>query len=102
MEPGDIVVAISASGNSINVVKAIEFARSRSNQTVALTGFETGGRIAEIADIVIHVKTRKGEYGPVEDVHMFIDHLMGSYFNRIVLAERAAGHFASARKMAPV
>jgi len=100
MEPGDIVVAISASGNSTNVVKALEFAKSRGNKTVALTGFETGGRIAEIADIVIHVKTRRGEYGPVEDVHMFVDHLMGSYFNRVVFEERAAGHFIEAHKTA--
>jgi D-sedoheptulose 7-phosphate isomerase len=90
MEKGDVVVAISASGNSPNVVKALTYANSRSNHTVALTGFETGGKIAEIAKTVIHVKTRKGEYGPVEDVHMFLDHLMGSYFNRVVHAERAA------------
>lgn len=100
MEPGDIVVAISASGNSLNVVKALEYAKARGNRTVALTGFETGGRIAEIAEIVIHVKTRRGEYGPVEDVHMFIDHLMGSYFNRVVLAEREAGHYSKPREFA--
>src|SRR5215469_2200145 len=93
MERGDVVVAISASGNSPNVAKALEYAKARGNRTVALTGFETGGRIAEIAEIVIHVKTRRGEYGPVEDVHMFIDHLMASYFNRLVLAEREAGHY---------
>jgi D-sedoheptulose 7-phosphate isomerase len=90
MEKGDVVVAISASGNSPNVVKALNYANSRGNHTVALTGFETGGKIAEIAKTVIHVKTRKGEYGPVEDAHMFLDHLMGSYFNRVVHAERAA------------
>lgn len=90
MEPGDAVVAISASGNSPNVVRALEFARVQGNPTVALTGFETGGKIAELADIVIHVKTHEGEYGPVEDVHMFIDHLIGSYLNRVVFMERAA------------
>ncbi len=88
LERGDVVVAISASGNSPNVVKALEFANARGNHTVALTGFETGGRIAEIAKTVIHVKTRKGEYGPVEDLHMFLDHLIGSYLNRVVLSER--------------
>jgi D-sedoheptulose 7-phosphate isomerase len=88
MEPGDVVVAISASGNSPNVVKALEFARQRDNDTVALTGFETGGRIAELARVVIHVRTKKGEYGPVEDAHMFLDHLIGSYLNRLVIAER--------------
>lgn len=90
MEKGDIVVAISASGNSPNVVKALEYANAHGNHTVALTGFVTGGKIAEIARTVIHVKTRPAEYGPVEDVHMFIDHLMGSWFNRVVLSERAA------------
>jgi D-sedoheptulose 7-phosphate isomerase len=90
MEKGDVVVAISASGNSPNVVKALNYATAHGNYTVALTGFETGGKIAEIAKTVIHVKTRKGEYGPVEDAHMFVDHLMGSYFNRVVHAERAA------------
>lgn len=91
LEPGDVVVAISASGNSPSVVKALELANGRGNHTVALTGFETGGKIGEIAKTVIHVKTRKGEYGPVEDVHMFIDHLVGSYLNRVVFDERAAG-----------
>jgi len=90
MDKGDVVVAISASGNSPNVVKALTYANACGNHTVALTGFETGGKIAEIAKTVLHVKTRKGEYGPVEDVHMFIDHLMGSYFNRVIHAERAA------------
>lgn len=91
LDPGDVLVAISASGNSPNVVKALEYARARGNRTVALTGFESGGRIAEVAETVIHVKTDKGEYGPVEDMHMFLDHLMGSYFNRVVLAERRGG-----------
>ena len=90
MEKGDVVVAISASGNSPNVVKALEYANARGNHTVALTGFVTGGRIAEIARTVIHVKTRPAEYGPVEDVHMFLDHLMGSWFNRVVQGEREA------------
>jgi D-sedoheptulose 7-phosphate isomerase len=89
MGPGDVLVAISASGNSPNVVKAIEYTNARGNHTVALTGFETGGKIAQLAKTVIHVKTRKGEYGPVEDVHMFLDHLIGSYFNRLVAADRS-------------
>ena len=86
LEPGDVVVAISASGNSVNVVKALELARSRGNPTVALTGF-SGGRIAELADTVIHIVSDKGEYGPVEDMHMIIDHLVGSYLIRVVRQE---------------
>lgn len=90
LEPGDVVVVISASGNSPNVVAALEFARGRGNPTVALTGF-SGGRIAEMADTVIHIVSDAGEYGPVEDMHMFIDHLVGAYLLRVVRAEQAAG-----------
>jgi D-sedoheptulose 7-phosphate isomerase len=96
MGPGDVVVVISASGNSPNVVKALEYAIACGNHTVALTGFETGGKIAKLAKTVIHVKTRPGEYGPVEDVHMFIDHLIGSYLNRVVLSEKTPAAVAQA------
>jgi D-sedoheptulose 7-phosphate isomerase len=88
LEPGDVVIAISASGNSPNVVNALNFAKSRGNQTVALTGFD-GGKMREIADAVVHIQTAKGEYGPVEDMHMFLDHLVGTYFIRIVQKELA-------------
>jgi D-sedoheptulose 7-phosphate isomerase len=78
MRPGDVVVAISASGNSPNVVNAIEWAKTQGAKTVALTGFD-GGKLRQIAAIGVHVPTAKGEYGPVEDVHMVLDHLVGAY-----------------------
>lgn len=83
MEPGDIVVAISASGNSTNVVMALEHAKQSGNLTIALTGF-SGGRMKEIADVCVHIQTDAGEYGPVEDMHMVLDHLIGSYLMRAV------------------
>jgi D-sedoheptulose 7-phosphate isomerase len=78
LRPDDVVVAISASGNSPNVVNAIEFANQRDATTVGLTGFD-GGRLADLVDVHVHVPTDAGEYGPVEDVHMAIDHLVMSY-----------------------
>jgi D-sedoheptulose 7-phosphate isomerase len=78
MRPGDVVVGISASGNSPNVVNALEYAESHGGIPVALVGFD-GGRIKHIAKYVIHVETEKGEYGPVEDVHMLLDHLISGY-----------------------
>jgi D-sedoheptulose 7-phosphate isomerase len=78
LEPGDVVVAISASGNSPNVVKAVDFARERGNTTIALTGFD-GGELRRRAHLAIHVATERGEYGPVEDVHMVLDHLISSF-----------------------
>ena len=81
MMPGDVVVAISASGNSPNVVRAIDYANGRGAITVALPGFD-GGKLKGISRIVIHVPTAKGEYGPVEDVHMILNHLVGAYLMR--------------------
>ena len=84
LNPKDVVVAISASGNSANLIDAIEFAKSKGATIVGLTGFD-GGKLKQLSDISLHVQTPKGEYGPVEDVHMVIDHLVGTYLNRYVL-----------------
>ena len=83
---GDVVVAISASGNSPNVVKALDYAKSKGATTVALTGFD-GGRLGDIADQRVHIPTSTGEYGPAEDGHMILDHLVGAYLARRVRAE---------------
>jgi len=86
-EPDDVLVAISASGNSPNLVKAIEYAREAGLRTVALTAFD-GGRIRVMADQGVHVPTDLGEYGPAEDAHMVLDHLLGAFLIRLV---RSAG-----------
>lgn len=77
-EKDDILVAISASGNSPNIVEAVRLAKQLGGTTVGLVGFD-GGQLAELCDHVIHVETNKGEYGPVEDVHLIIDHMITSY-----------------------
>lgn len=81
MHEGDLVVAISVSGNSPNVVAAVEYAKAHGARTVGLTGFE-GGRVRELADVTVHVQTQQGEYAPAEDVHMVLDHLVGSFLTR--------------------
>ncbi|MEW6141162.1 MAG: SIS domain-containing protein [Thermodesulfobacteriota bacterium] len=78
MRPGDVVVGISASGNSPNAVRALEYARAHGGIPVAIVGFN-GGAMKQIAAHSIHVETAEGEYGPVEDVHMMLDHLISSY-----------------------
>lgn len=77
-DPGDVLVVISASGNSPNVIKAAELAKEKGGSAVALVGFD-GGRLAQICDHVIHVKSKKGEYGPVEDLHLVLNHMIVSY-----------------------
>lgn len=83
MERGDVVVAISASGNSTNVVKALDYANANGAKTVALVGFD-GGACVKAAELSILIATPKGEYGPVEDMHMFLDHMVGAYLGRVV------------------
>lgn len=83
IEKGDILVAISASGNSPNLIKAVEFVKSKGNKVIGLTGFD-GGKLKALSDISVHLNTPKGEYGPVEDFHMIIDHLIGTYLYRVI------------------
>lgn len=82
---GDVVVGISASGNSINLIKAFDYAKSVGIKTVAITGFD-GGKMKQIADESVHVPTGLKEYGPAEDAHMVLDHLVGSYLTRLIRA----------------
>jgi D-sedoheptulose 7-phosphate isomerase len=88
MQPDDVVVAISASGNSPNIVSAIDYANENGGITVGLTGFD-GGTLRELAQIVVHAPTNKGEYGPAEDVHMVLDHLVTSYLEHVCAAQTA-------------
>lgn len=81
MSPSDVVVGISASGNSPNVVRALHYAARNQGIPIAIVGFD-GGEMKDIATHVIHVKSQKGEYGPVEDIHMILDHLMSTCLAR--------------------
>jgi D-sedoheptulose 7-phosphate isomerase len=71
LNPGDVVIAISASGNSPNVVSAVRAARLMAATAVGLVGF-SGGRLLEIVDAAIHVPS--DDYGVVEDCHSVLEH----------------------------
>ncbi|MFR7590520.1 MAG: SIS domain-containing protein [Longibaculum sp.] len=75
IEPGDIVIAISGSGNSENVIKAVEYAKSCGNKIVGLTGYK-GGKLKELSDISLHAPVNSMQI--TEDIHMIFDHLMMS------------------------
>jgi D-sedoheptulose 7-phosphate isomerase len=79
----DVLVGISASGNSPNLLNAFEYALTAGIKTIALTAFD-GGKMKEIADQGVHVPTGMKEYGPAEDVHMILDHLVGSYLMQLI------------------
>lgn len=77
--PGDCLVVISASGNSPNVLKAAEWMKSRGEKIIGLLGF-SGGKLIDMCDVKIHVKTEPGEYGPVEDAHLIMNHVLAHWF----------------------
>jgi D-sedoheptulose 7-phosphate isomerase len=79
----DIVVSISASGNSSNLIHAINTAKKMGAITVGISAFD-GGKMKELVDFSLHVPTEKGEYGPAEDAHMVLDHLVANYLMRYV------------------
>lgn len=75
---GDVVVGISVSGNSPNVVKAMEYANSSGGVSVGIIGFD-GGKMKGICQHSIAVKTLPKEYAPAEDIHLVLGHIMSSY-----------------------
>jgi len=80
---GDLIVCISASGNSPNLIKAFSSAKSIGIKTIAITAFD-GGKMKKLADEGIHVPTEQKEYGPAEDAHMVLDHLVSGYLMRYI------------------
>lgn len=77
LKTGDIVIAISGSGNSTNVINAVKYAKEQGNKIIGLTGFN-GGELRELADISLNVPINSMQI--TEDVHMVFDHLMMSIF----------------------
>lgn len=80
LQDPDVVIAISSSGNSPNIVKAVELAKRRKVPVIGISGFDEGNKLNQLADAKIHVPTEKGEYEIVEGVHGVILHLMTKYF----------------------
>ena len=76
---GDKLVVISASGNSKNVILAAEWVKSNGGTVMGLLGFD-GGKLREICNHSILVPSLPGEYGPVEDMHLTINHLLAHWF----------------------
>lgn len=80
-EPGDVVLGISGSGNSKNILKAFEEARKRGATTICFSGFE-GGKARDVADLCIVVPCHK--MVQVEDVHLIISHMIADELKRLV------------------
>jgi len=77
--PGDRLLLISASGNSPNLVNAAVWFKARGGRVIGFLGFD-GGRLKNLCDVVIHARSNRGEYGPVEDIHLIVNHILSHWF----------------------
>jgi len=86
-KPGDVLIAISSSGESPNIVKALTRAREMDVATIAMTGF-SGGAAASIAGISLHVQGQN--YGIVEDIHQSLMHILAQHLRYMHLEDESA------------
>jgi phosphoheptose isomerase len=77
--PGDVLIAISSSGRSPNIVRALMWARDHGLHTIAFTGFDGGGARAA-AEVSVHVDG--ANYGIIEDLHQVIMHALAQYIRQ--------------------
>lgn len=91
IQPRDLVLAISASGNSPNVLQAMQTARSAGATTIGLTG-ATGGRLAGLVDVALRVPSDSIEQ--VEDAHVIVAHSVCVALRGCIQAERADGYIS--------
>lgn len=87
VEADDLVIAISTSGNSLNVIRAVNHARSLGAATIGMTGFD-GGKLGDIVDLHIHVPSTIIEQ--VEDIHLMVEHLICKALRERAMAEDSA------------
>ncbi|WP_262690343.1 SIS domain-containing protein [Kordiimonas aestuarii] len=76
LRPADILVTVSSSGDSENIVRAVKVAKSKKNQVISLTGFG-GGRSRNLADVNLHIDC--DNYGIIEDIHQSLMHILMQY-----------------------
>jgi len=93
-ERGDLLVAISGSGNSPNVLRAVDYARSIGMRTIGVTGYD-GGKLRTVADVSVHVPV--WDMGMAEALHGVIFHLAMSRLRERVSAANAGGAARTAR-----
>lgn len=82
LQPGDVVIAMSVSGNSENIIRAVEYATDNGADVIGLCGFD-GGRLASRSTLSLHAESTPDEYGPVEDVFSVVNHLVSGYLTML-------------------
>jgi len=85
-QPGDLLVVITGSGNSPNVVAGVVTAKRLGMRAIGLLGFD-GGRVKDLLET--HILVRSDDYGHVEDMHMVLVHLVTGYFSGVIRSSRS-------------
>lgn len=80
-EKEDVVICISASGNSENVIRAAKYANNHGGSSIGFIGFN-GGKLKDVCTLSLYTPSAKGDYGPVEDLHMIFDHLIVNFLSK--------------------
>ncbi len=75
---GDVVIILSASGNSVNLIKAAKWLKGK-GKVFALLGFD-GGKLLNYCNNYVLIKSLKSDYGPVEDIQLIINHIFAHWF----------------------
>lgn len=78
---GDAIICISASGNSENVIRAAQYANEKGGKSIGFIGF-TGGKLKDVCSVSLFTPNEKGDYGPIEDLHMIYDHIIVNYLSK--------------------
>ncbi len=78
IRPGDVVVAMSVSGNSPNILRGVEYANQIGAISIGWTGFE-GGQLGKLCDVHVNIPTSLDEYGPAEDMFSILNHMCATY-----------------------
>lgn len=81
VEKDDVIIALSGSGNSANIVKSITYAKKYGAKTIGILGFKTGGKLGKIVDCAIVVDSM--HYGPIEDIQLIANHIIASWISKV-------------------
>jgi len=77
----DKILIFSASGNSKNLVDAANWVKKKGGKVISILGFD-GGKLKKISNLSLHIKSEKGDYGPVEDIQLIINHILAHWFQK--------------------
>ena len=77
----DKILIFSASGNSKNLVDAASWVKKKGGKVISILGFD-GGKLKKISSLAVNIKSEKGDYGPVEDIQLIINHILAHWFQK--------------------